>query len=87
MKAFNMELLMYTPICYFSISQLYKWETNWQTFKVCVLLAGIFNERPSQPWCTFLWDVDVVLNYIKGNIPVNSEFSEKKNYLTILLFH
>ena len=45
--------------------------------KICTLLAGIFNERPSQSWYTFIWDVDVILTYIKINMSVYSELSEK----------
>ena len=55
--------------------------------KICALLTGIFNERPRQPRYTFIWDVDVVLTYIKNNMSVNSQLSEKNlTYkLTVLL--
>ena len=55
--------------------------------KICALLTGIFNERPLQPRYTFIWDVDVVLTYIKNNTSVNFQLSEKNlTYkLTVLL--
>ena len=31
--------------------------------KLCALLTGIFNEIPPQSRYTFIWDIDVVLNY------------------------
>ena len=34
--------------------------------KVCALLAGTFNQRPSQPRYVFLWDVAIVLQYIRN---------------------
>ena len=40
--------------------------------KICSLLTEIFNERPPQPRYTFIWNVDVVLTYIKNNISLNS---------------
>ena len=48
-----------------------------QLAKICALLTGIFNERPPQPRYTFIWNVDVVLTYIKNNMSVNSHLSEK----------
>ena len=55
--------------------------------KVCALLTGIFNKRPPQPRYTFISDVDVVLTYIKNDMSVNSQLSEKNlTYnLTVLL--
>ena len=34
--------------------------------KVCALLGGVFNNRPPKPRYTFVWDVDKVLEYLKG---------------------
>ena len=34
--------------------------------KVCALLKGMFNQRPPQPRYVFIWDVKVMLNYIKS---------------------
>ena len=55
--------------------------------KICPLLAGIFNERPPQARYTFIWNVDVVLTYIKNNMSVSSQLSEKNLTckLTVLL--
>ena len=33
--------------------------------KVCALLAGIFNQRPLQPRYIFIWDMEIVLQYIR----------------------
>ena len=54
---------------------------------ICALLTGTFNERPPQPRYSFIWDVDIFLTYIKNNMPVNSQLSEKKLTckLTVLL--
>ena len=45
--------------------------------QVCALLSGVFNERPPQPRYVFIWDVQVVLNFIKSNWPVSSNLSDK----------
>ena len=45
--------------------------------KVCALLTGIFNERPPQPRYSFIWNVDVVLTYIKNNMSANYKFLRK----------
>ena len=44
--------------------------------KICALLTGIFNERPPKPRYTFIWDVNVVLTYMK-NMSVNFQLSGK----------
>ena len=36
-------------------------EPNGKHLKICALLAGIFNGKPSQTWYTFIWDDDIVL--------------------------
>ena len=43
--------------------------------RVCALLTGVFNQRP--PRHAFVWDVEIVLVYLKTNMPVNSQFSDK----------
>ena len=55
--------------------------------KICVLLTGIFTERPPQPWYTFIWNADVVFTSIKSNMSVNSQLLEKTLIckLTVLL--
>ena len=55
--------------------------------KICPLLTGIFNERQPQARYTFIWNVDVVLTYIKNNMSVSSQLSEKNLTckLTVLL--
>jgi len=45
--------------------------------KVCELLTGVFNSRPPQPKYTFIWDVQVVLDYIKEVWADNKSISDK----------
>ena len=45
--------------------------------KVCELLTGVFNQRPPQPKYTFIWDVQVVLDYMKENWADNKIISDK----------
>ena len=45
--------------------------------KVCKLLSGVFNLRPPQLKYTFMWDVQIVLEYIKVNLPVKNVLSDK----------
>ena len=40
-------------------------------------MTGVFNSRPSQPNYTFIWDVQVVLDYIKQNWADNISLSDK----------
>ena len=34
--------------------------------KVCALLKGVYDKRPPQPRYVFIWDVQIVINYIKS---------------------
>ena len=54
---------------------------------VCALLTGVFNQRPPQPRYTFVWDVEIVLVYLKTNMPDNSQLSDKDltRKLTVLM--
>ena len=45
--------------------------------RVCALLTGVFNQRPPQPCYTFVWDVEIVLVYLKTNVSVNSQLPDK----------
>jgi len=45
--------------------------------RVCELLTGVFNQRPPQPKYTFIWDVQIVLDYIKTNWANNKDISDK----------
>ena len=40
-------------------------------------MTGVFNQRPPQPRYTFAWDVEIVLVYLKTNMSVNSQLSDK----------
>ena len=51
--------------------------------EVCVLVSGIFNNRPPQPKYMFVWSVESVINYIKTNWKNNENLSGK--YLTYKL--
>ena len=51
--------------------------------KVCALLTGIFNQRPEQPRYVFIWDVEIVLQYISTHLYDNP--SRTDAYLTYLM--
>ena len=53
--------------------------------KIGALPTGIFNEIPPQPRYSFIWNVDVVLTYIKNNMSVNSQLSEKDLTCTLVV--
>ena len=44
--------------------------------RVCNLVAGVYNKRPSEPRYCFVWDVETVLRYLKS-LPVNKLLSTK----------
>ena len=37
----------------------------------------MFNNRPPQPKYNFIWDVQLVLDYLKKELPNNSDLSDK----------
>ena len=43
---------------------------------VTTVMAGIFNSRPPQPRYIFVWDVQVVLNFIKKDWGVSSSLTD-----------
>lgn len=43
--------------------------------KVSSLISGVFNEKPPQPKHTFIWDVQVVIDYIKQKFKDNRQIS------------
>ena len=55
--------------------------------RVCALLAGVFNHRPPQPCYTFVWDVEIVLIYLKTNMSDNLQLPDKDltHKLTVLM--
>ena len=55
--------------------------------RVCAMQTGVFNQRPPQPRFTFVWDVEIILVYLKTNISVHSQLSNKglTHKLTILM--
>ena len=44
--------------------------------KVFALLAGIFNQRPPQPRFVVIWDVEIVLQYIRTDWYDNSSLND-----------
>ena len=44
--------------------------------KVYALLTGIFNQRPPQPRYVFIWDVVIVLQYIRTHWYENSSLND-----------
>ena len=51
--------------------------------KVCALLKGVFNKRPPQPRYEFIWDVQIVINYIKSEWGYSEGLSDKLSTLTL----
>ena len=53
---------------------------------VCELLSGVFNLRSPQPRYNFIWDINVVLTYLKS-LPENDHLSDQQltQKLTTLL--
>ena len=45
---------------------------------VTSLMAGIFLSRPPQPRCIFVWDVQVVLNFIKTDWGTSSSLADQE---------
>ena len=45
--------------------------------QVSSLITGVFNNRPPQPKYNFIWDVQLVLDYLKKELPNNSDLSDK----------
>ena len=45
---------------------------------VTFLMAGIFNSRPPQPRYIFVWDVQVVLNFIKKDWDISSSLTDQE---------
>ena len=48
--------------------------------QVSSLITGVFNNRPHQPKYNFSWDVRLVLDYLKKELPNNSDLPD--NLLT-----
>ena len=55
--------------------------------RVYALLIGVFNQRPPQPRYTFVWEVEIVLVYLKTNMSDNSQLPDKDltHKLTVLI--
>ena len=45
---------------------------------VTSLMAGIFNSRPPQPRHIFVWDVQVVLNFVKKDRGISSSLTDQE---------
>ena len=45
--------------------------------QVSSLITEVFNNRPTQPKYNFIWDIQLVLDYLKKELPNNSDLSEK----------
>ena len=55
--------------------------------RVCTLLTDVFNQRSPQPRYTLVWDVEIVLVYLKTNMSDNFRLSDKDltHKLTVLM--
>lgn len=51
--------------------------------EVCKLMTGIFNAKHPQPKYTFIWDVGIILDYIKDNWGDNSQLTIKELILKL----
>lgn len=47
-------------------------------------MTGVFNKRPPQPRCLFVWDVQQVLKYLK-NLPENNLLTDKQLTLKVMI--
>ena len=58
-----------------------------ENLQVTSPITGIFNQRPPQPRYTCIWDVQLVLDYLKKHFPDNKKFIYRQLTLkvTILL--
>ena len=45
--------------------------------QVSSLITGVFNNRPPQHKYHFIWDIQLVLDYLKKELPNNSDLSDK----------
>ena len=45
--------------------------------QVSSLITSVFNNRPLQPKYNFIWNVQLVLDYLKKELPNNSDLSDK----------
>lgn len=70
MKIFNTGLVNAHRSAILAYHNFTKWKPIDKHPKIIILLAGSFNERLPQPWNIFIWDVDVVLTYIKNDMSV-----------------
>ena len=44
--------------------------------QVSSLITGVLNDRPPQPKYNFIWDIQLVLDYLKKELPNNRDFSD-----------
>ena len=62
------------------------WKLVAQHPEACALISGIFNNRPHQRRCMFVWSVESVINYIKTKGKNNENKSGKYlTYKTVIL--
>ena len=45
--------------------------------RICALLTDVFNQRLPKPRYRFVWDVEIVLVYLKMNMFDNSQLCDK----------
>ena len=52
-----------------------------QHLHLCALLKRVFNQRPPQPRCAFVWDIQTVLDFVKrqwSGCDISDKFSTYK---------
>ena len=74
------QFLRLLSLTLYNLSKLFEKGLQYRTIKfvhprICTL--GVFKQRPKQACYKFLWDVEIVLVYLKSNISDNSQLSDK----------
>ena len=53
--------------------------------QVSSLITGIFNQRPPQPRYNCIWDVQLVLDYLKKHFPDNKKLTDRQLTLKVTI--
>ena len=73
----RLEHCLKRPTNFFSVPRLCRWKAGWEISRACALLTGFFNQRLPEPSYTFVWDVEIVLVYLKTSMFDNSQLPDK----------
>ena len=53
---------------------------------VGLLITGIFKQRSPQPRYTCIWDVQLVLDYLKKHFPDNKKLTDRQLTLKVTIY-